>query len=181
MQYLADMGLSLNVGKCVYATTKCIRSIMVHLDRNNAVTPWVCLMAKRTVPYMGLRLDPKGTASMKERHVLRCEAPLVWCENTLGPASVPHEVMAMVVGGIVRYTAPYLSDTVEEVVRIRIVYSDLVGYQTSDIRLLWTITPNPPPPPTPTPFLTPPPPPCQTSPPPRVPPNIRLVPLSPHP
>ena len=25
-------------------------------------------------------------------------------------------------------------------------YSDLVGYQTSDIRLLWTITPNPPPP-----------------------------------
>ena len=27
------------------------------------------------------------------------------------------------------------------------VYSDLVGYQTSDIRLLWTITPNPPPPP----------------------------------
>ena len=47
----------------------------------------------------------------------------------------------------------------------RIVYSDLVGYQTSDIRLLWTITPNPPPPPTPTPFL-PPPPPCRTSPPP---------------
>ena len=35
----------------------------------------------------------------------------------------------------------------------RIVYSDLVGYQTSDIRLLWTITP----PPTPTPFLPPPP------------------------
>ena len=31
----------------------------------------------------------------------------------------------------------------------RIVYSDLVGYQTSDIRLLWTITPNPP---TPTPM-----------------------------
>ena len=61
------------------------------------------------------------------------------------------------------------------------VYSDLVGYQTSDITLLWTITPNPPPS-TPTPFLTPPPPPCQTSPPPlRVPPNIRLVPLSPHP
>ena len=26
------------------------------------------------------------------------------------------------------------------------MYSDLVGYQTSDIRLLWTITPNPPPP-----------------------------------
>ena len=42
--------------------------------------------------------------------------------------------------------------------RTRIVYSDLVGYQTSDIRLLWTITPKPPPP-TPTPFL-PPPPPC---------------------
>ena len=62
------------------------------------------------------------------------------------------------------------------------VFSDLVGYQTSDIRLLWTITPNPPPP-TPTPFLTPPPL-CQTLPPPPPPvspPNIRLVPLSPHP
>ena len=30
------------------------------------------------------------------------------------------------------------------VLRPRIVYSDLVGYQTSDIRLLWTITPPPP-------------------------------------
>ena len=49
------------------------------------------------------------------------------------------------------------------------VYSDLVGYQTSDIRLLWTITPNPPPPPQ-HPFY--PPPPCQTSPPP--------PPVSPH-
>ena len=39
----------------------------------------------------------------------------------------------------------------------RIVYSDLVGYQTSDIRLLWTITPNPPPPPQ-HPFYPPPPP-----------------------
>ena len=27
----------------------------------------------------------------------------------------------------------------------RIVYSDVAGYQTSDIRLLWTITPPPPP------------------------------------
>ena len=45
----------------------------------------------------------------------------------------------------------------------RIVYSDLVGYQTSDIRLLWTITP---PPPTPTPFLTPPPPVSDFAPPP---------------
>ena len=66
-----------------------------------------------------------------------------------------------------------------DVLWVRIVYSDLVGYQTSDIRLLWTITPNPPTPPQ-HPFY-PPPPPCQTSPPPRVPPSIRLVPLSPHP
>ena len=36
-----------------------------------------------------------------------------------------------------------------DAVRGSYVYSDLVGYQTSDIRLLWTITP----PPTPTPFL----------------------------
>ena len=50
-------------------------------------------------------------------HVLRCEARLGWCKNTLGPASVPHEVMAAVVGGIVRYAAPYLSDTAETVVK----------------------------------------------------------------
>ena len=29
------------------------------------------------------------------------------------------------------------------VINIRIVYSDLVGYQTSDIRLLWTIITRP--------------------------------------
>ena len=49
-------------------------------------------------------------------------------------------------------------------VRDSYVYSDLVGYQTSDIRLLWTITPTPPP--HPNTLSTPPPPPCQTSPPP---------------
>ena len=55
---------------------------------------------------------------MKEKHVLRCEALLGWCKNTLGPASVPHEVMAAVVGGIVRYAAPYLSDTAEAVIKL---------------------------------------------------------------
>ena len=57
-------------------------------------------------------------ATMKEKHVLRCEALLGWCKNTLGPASVPHEVMAVVVGGIVRYAAPYLSDTAEAVIKL---------------------------------------------------------------
>ena len=46
------------------------------------------------------------------------KALLGWCKNTLGPMSVPHEVMAVVVGGMVRYAAPYLSDTAEEVVRL---------------------------------------------------------------
>ena len=55
---------------------------------------------------------------MKEKHVLRFEALMGWCKNTLGPASVPHEVMAAVVGGIVRYAAPYLSDTAEAVVNL---------------------------------------------------------------
>ena len=55
------------------------------------------------------------------------------------------------------------------------VYSDLVGYQTSDIRLLWTITPNPPPPPPQHPFY--PPPPCQTSPPPPCPPQYQTCPI----
>ena len=115
-RYLTDMGMSLNVGKCAYASTARIHSIMVCLSPGNTAAPWVCLRAKGTVPYLGLRLDPRGMATMKEKHVLRCEALLGWCKNTLGPASVPHEVMAAVVGGIVRYAAPYLSDTAEAVI-----------------------------------------------------------------
>ena len=64
---------------------------MVCLNPGNAAAPWVCLRAKGTVSYLGLRLDPRGIASMREKHVLRCEALLGWCKNTLGPASVPHE------------------------------------------------------------------------------------------
>ena len=71
------MGMSLNVRKCVYATTARISLIMVHLDPDNAVAPWVCMVAKSYLPYLGLKLDPTGMASMKEKHVLRCEALLV--------------------------------------------------------------------------------------------------------
>ena len=117
-QYLTDMGMSLNVGKCAYANSACIPSIMVCLNPGTAAAPWACLRAKGTVPYLGLRLEPRGIATMKEKHVLRCEALLGWCKNTLGPVSVPHEVMAAVVGGIVRYAAPYLSDTAEAVVKV---------------------------------------------------------------
>ena len=117
-RYLTDMGMSLNVGKCAYANNARIHSIMVYLNPGDTAAPWVCLRAKGTVPYLGLRLDPRGMATMKEKHVLRCEALLGWCKNTLGPASVPHEVMAAVVGGIVRYAAPYLSDTAEEVIKV---------------------------------------------------------------
>ena len=116
--YLADMGMSLNARKCAYDTTAGIPSIMVYLNPSNAATPWVCLVAKSTVPHLGLRLDPKGMASMKEKHVLRCEAVLGWCKNTLGPGSVPHKVMAVVVGGIVRYAAPYLSGMAEAAVKL---------------------------------------------------------------
>ena len=116
--YLRDMGMSLNVGKCAYANTARIHSIMVCLGRGNTAAPWVCLRAKGTVPYFGLRLDPRGVATMQEKHVLRCEALLGWCKNTLGPASVPHEVMAAVVGGIMRYAAPYLSDTADAVIKL---------------------------------------------------------------
>ena len=117
-QYLTDMGMSLNVGKCAYANTARIHSIMVRLSPGNTAAPWVCLRAKGTVPYLGLRLNPRGVATMKEKHVLRCEALLGRCKNTLGPASVPHDVMAAVVGGIVRYAAPYLSDTAEAVIKL---------------------------------------------------------------
>ena len=55
---------------------------------------------------------------MKEKHALQCEALLGWCKNTLGLVSVPHEVMAAVVGGIVHCAAPYLSDTAEAVVKL---------------------------------------------------------------
>ena len=117
-QYLADMGMSLNVSKCAYATSARIPSILVCLNPNNAAVPWVCLQAKGTIPYPRLRLDPRGIASMKEKHVLRCKALLGWCKKTLRPAPVPHEVMVAVVGGIVRYAAPYLSDTEETVMML---------------------------------------------------------------
>ena len=117
-QYITDMGMSLNVGKCAYANTARIHSIMVCLGPGNTAAPWVCLRAEGTMPYLGLRLDPRGVATMKEKHVLRCEALQGWCKNTLGPASVPHEVMAAVVGGILWYAAPYLSDSAEAVVKL---------------------------------------------------------------
>ena len=41
-QYLADMGKSLNVGKCVYATTARIPSIMVCLNPGSTAVPCVC-------------------------------------------------------------------------------------------------------------------------------------------
>ena len=71
-QYLADIGMSLNVCKCVYATNACIPSIRVCLNPNNAAAPWVCLKTMGTVPYLVLRLDPLGMASMKKKQVLRC-------------------------------------------------------------------------------------------------------------
>ena len=110
--------MSLNASKCVYATTTRIPSIMVCHNPNNAAAPWVCLKAKGTIPYRGLRLDSKGMASMKKKHVLRCEALLGSCKKMLGPVLVPHEVIAAVVGGIVRYAAPYLSDEAGTVVKL---------------------------------------------------------------
>ena len=119
-QDLTDMGMSLNVNKCASANTARIHSITVCLSPGNAATPWMCLRAKGTLPYLGLRLDPRRPAFITQKHVLQCEALLGWCKNTLGPVSVPHEVMAAVVGGIVRYTAPYLSDTAETVVKLNV-------------------------------------------------------------
>ena len=63
-----------------------IAPITYYHNPNNADSPWVYLMAKSIVPYLGLRLNPKRTASMKVKHVLHCEALLGLCKNTLGPA-----------------------------------------------------------------------------------------------
>ena len=101
----------------LYHTAR-IHSIMVCPSPGNTAAPWVRLRAKGTVPYLGLRLDPRGVVTMKEKHVFRCEALLGWCKNMLGPASVPHEVMAAVFEGIVRYAAPYLWNTAEAVVKL---------------------------------------------------------------
>ena len=109
--------MSLNVGKFVYAVATRIAAIMVHLDPTNASTPWVCLLVKSTVPDLGLKLEPKGMASTKEKHVLRSKALLSRCRYTLESASVPHKVMPAVVGGIMRYVAPYHCDNAAEVVR----------------------------------------------------------------
>ena len=119
-RYLADMGMSHNVCSCVYATTACISSIMMHLDPDNASAPSIYLVAEGDVPYLGLRLDPTCMASMKLKHVRCNEALLGWCKNTMGPASVRQEVMAVVVGGILRYAAPYLSYVAAGVVRLNV-------------------------------------------------------------
>ena len=87
--YLRDMGMSLNVNKCAYANTARIPSIMVCLNPGNAAAPWVCLRAKGTVPCVGLRLDPRGIASMKEKHVLRCEALLAGARTRWGRRRCP--------------------------------------------------------------------------------------------
>ena len=73
-QYLTDMGMSLNVRKCAYTTTARIPSVMVYLNPNNVATPWVCLQAKSTMPYLSLRLDKRGMGSKKEKDVLGCKA-----------------------------------------------------------------------------------------------------------
>ena len=41
--------MSLNVHRCAHSTTARISSIMVRLDPDNAVAPWVCLVAKGDV------------------------------------------------------------------------------------------------------------------------------------
>ena len=117
-RYLAGIGMSLNGRKCAYPTTARIPLIIVHLDLDNAAAPCVYLVAKAEVPYLGLMLDPKGMASMKENRMFHCKALLGWCKDTLGPALVPHEVMAAVVGGMVPYAAPYMSDVAAQVVRL---------------------------------------------------------------
>ena len=109
--------MSRNVRKCGYASTARISSNMVYLDPDNAVAPWVTLVATGDVPYLGLKLAPTGIGSINPKHVLRSEAVLGWCRNMPGPASTPHEVMAAVVGGIVRYAAPFLLDSTAEIVR----------------------------------------------------------------
>ena len=74
MRYLVDMDTPLNVRKCASATTTIIPSAVVCLDHDNVVCPLCRLDAKDAVPYPSPRLDPNGWASMKENHVLWCEA-----------------------------------------------------------------------------------------------------------
>ena len=108
-RYLTDMGMSLNVGKCAYANTARIRSIMVCLSPGNTAAPWVCLRAQG--------LDPRGVATMKEKHVLRCEALLVLQEH-VGAGVGASGGDGGCVWRIVRYAAPYLSYTAEAVVKL---------------------------------------------------------------
>ena len=78
----------------------------------------MCLDSKGTTQYLGLRLHPQGEASMKNKPVLHAEALVSWCRNKLRPASVSHQVLATMIGGIVRYAAPYLSDGAADVVQL---------------------------------------------------------------
>ena len=62
-QYLADMGKSLNVGKCAYANTARIHSIMVCLSPGNTAAPWVCLRAEGTVTIPGPSSRSQGAGN----------------------------------------------------------------------------------------------------------------------
>ena len=81
--YLADMGTSLNIRKRTNGNTTKTSSGMVCLDSENEVAPGVRLDADGGVPYIGLRLHLTGASSMKEEHVLPCQAFVIWCKNAL--------------------------------------------------------------------------------------------------
>ena len=78
-----DMGMSLNVPKCAYATTTKISAVMVCLDPDNEVSPWVRLDAKGSVLYLGLRLDLMGCKQTQTcSHTAHAEAPLTACPRS---------------------------------------------------------------------------------------------------
>ena len=60
------------------------------LDPNDAVAPWVCMVAKGDVPPLGLMPDLTVIVAITEKHVIRCGPLLGWCATTMMLASFLH-------------------------------------------------------------------------------------------
>ena len=54
---------------------------------------------------------------MNKTHVLQCESLDGWRKNTIGPVPVSHEVLAPVIGGVIRYASPYPWDFAADVIQ----------------------------------------------------------------
>ena len=123
--YLAALGMAFNPKKCRFMTTCPVAGIYACLSGK-----WVYLTADLHIVYLGVRLDPKGIASLPPKHFARVEALAAWACGSLSPSAVAVEAMRATIGGVVRFSAAFCSSTspqVKALVRILRITGESVG------------------------------------------------------